>query len=122
MKKIIILSVWVMVMMMPHGGNGEGFGVNAQKVYPRIITPNGDGWNDLFWVFYENPMDSEVHGKIYDIDGAEVTDMVHKSGAEEYSLCWDGTDGSKRVVPAGVYIYQITAEGSVYNGTIIVAR
>lgn len=101
---------------------GDGFGIPKDGVRPRIITPNGDRRNDIFWVFYTNPMDSEVRGTIYDIDGAKVTDMIHKAGAREYSLCWDGKDGSGSLVPAGVYIYQIKAEDSTYNGVVIVAR
>ena len=126
-KERFMKNKFVMIACMFLLGAGSigfcaGFGVNKNQVYPRIITPNGDGKNDLFWVFYENPLDNEVHGKIYTIDGAEVADMKHKTGSAEYSLCWDGCDGSGGVVPAGVYIYQLNAEDSVFNGTVVVAR
>lgn len=121
MMKMIcgVLIVWCLIIV-PAGLYGDGFGIT--DVRPRIITPNADHLNDVFWVFYRNPMDSQVHGKIYDVDGAEVTDMVHKAGAAEYSLCWDGKDGSGSIVPAGAYIYQIKSENTTYNGIVIVAR
>jgi gliding motility-associated-like protein len=120
MKKICIiccmLTGFVSFVCAAH------FSVIKSKVYPKIITPNGDGKNDLFWVFYENPMDDAVQGRIFDVRGAEVADMVHVNGAEEYSLTWDGKDGSGRVVPAGIYLYQIESEGTVYTGSVVVAR
>lgn len=121
MKKTLFIVFALMLFYLSFCDAG-GFAVNKNNVYPKIITPNGDGLNDIFWVFYENLMDNEVRGKIYTIESAEVTDMVHKPGATEYSLCWDGTDGSGNIVPGGVYIYQITAENSVYNGVVVVAR
>ncbi|MBD3271132.1 MAG: hypothetical protein GF384_01175 [Elusimicrobia bacterium] len=121
MHKIIMVVIVMMVGALA-GIQGAGFGIDRSRIRPRIITPNDDGRNDTFWVFYQNPLDSEVTGEIFDCEGAKVADMTHKNGAEEYSLCWDGTDGSGRVVPAGVYIYQITAEDSVFNGTVVVAR
>lgn len=118
--------ITVCMVLLPSSSLTTGFGVIEEKVRPRIITPNGDGKNDIFWVIYTNPMDAEVRGKIYDLDGAEVTDMVQKTsditGLLEGALSWDGKDGSGNVVPAGVYIYQLTAEDTVFNGTVFVAR
>lgn len=122
MKNKFVLMTLIFLLGVVSVGFCAGFGVIKNKVYPRIITPNDDGKNDLFWVFYANPMDNEVHGRIYTLDGAEVADMKHKTGAAEYSLYWDGADSSGRIVPAGVYIYQINAEDSVYNGAVVVAR
>ena len=42
----------------------------------RVITPNGDGKNDVAIVCYENPRDSEVTGRVYDLRGGLVSHMV----------------------------------------------
>jgi len=38
-------------------------------VYPRIITPNNDGWNDKAIFQFDNVQLLPLTGKIYDITG-----------------------------------------------------
>ncbi|MFH1379632.1 MAG: gliding motility-associated C-terminal domain-containing protein [bacterium] len=122
MMKLLSMVIIGLVLYMPVPLAGGGFGIDKNDIRPRIITPNNDGLNDFFWIFYRNDFDLQVSGTIYDIDGAEVARMFHKTGAAEYSLCWDGKDGAGSVVPAGAYVYQVKAEDSIYNGIVIVAR
>lgn len=89
------------------------------KVYPRIFTPNGDGWNDAVNFMYEGN-DAGITGKVFDINGAFVSDMLR--GDTEYSLKWDGRNGDGKTVSSGIYIYQIEADGKVFNGTVVVAK
>jgi hypothetical protein len=85
----------------------------------RVITPNGDGLNDTAVFNFDNPKKSGYSGKIFDIEGAFVADM--SQGPVDDSLKWDGKrDGQK--VQGGVYVYQIRAEGKVFNGTLMVIR
>ncbi|MEK7287426.1 MAG: hypothetical protein AAB091_02540, partial [Elusimicrobiota bacterium] len=86
----------------------------------KIITPNGDGWNDSVIFRFENPKTVEVTGKVFDLTGAFVGSM--KQGPEENTLLWDGTDGEGRVARGGIYIFQIEAAGKVFSGTVVVAR
>ena len=67
-----------------------------------------------------NPRDSGVSGRIYDLRGAHVADMTPGMQVAD-SLVWDGRSNG-RVVPRGVYIYQIKAEDKVFNGTVVVIR
>jgi len=91
---------------------------------PKIITPNGDGLNDFCQWTFDNPNEYAPSGEIFDIRGRKVADM--KLGLDisnnSGTLSWDGTDLNSRFVAPGVYIWQIKAEGKVYNGTIVVAR
>lgn len=96
----------------------EGFSFNPKNMSHKIFTPNGDNLNDKVTFFFDNPNDSEVTGKIYDLTGAFVADMALITE----TLVWDGKDSSGVVVPAGVYVYQIKGEGKTYNGTVVVAR
>ncbi|MFA5779618.1 MAG: gliding motility-associated C-terminal domain-containing protein [Elusimicrobiota bacterium] len=89
------------------------------KVYPRIFTPNGDGWNDAANFMYEGN-DAGITGKIFDINGAFVSDMAR--GDTETSLKWDGKNSDGKVVSSGIYIYQIEADKKVFNGTVVVAK
>ncbi|HAX62455.1 MAG TPA: hypothetical protein DCX95_07905 [Elusimicrobia bacterium] len=65
------------------------------KVYPRIFTPNGDGWNDVANFMYEGN-DAGITGKIFDINGSFVSDMAR--GDTEDSLKWDGKNADGKVV------------------------
>ena len=98
----------------------DSFKMDKAGVYPRIFSPNGDGWNDYVNFVFENPLESEVKGEIFDMKGAKVADM--SQGIIENSLMWDGKDFRGSVVPSGVYMYQIKCEGKIFNGTVVVAR
>ncbi|MGQ0645862.1 MAG: gliding motility-associated C-terminal domain-containing protein [Elusimicrobiota bacterium] len=88
-------------------------------VYPRIFSPNGDGWNDKVIMQFDNPEQVSLKGEIFDLSGAKVADMT--AGPSADSLAWDGKQGG-RVVPGGVYIYQVEVAGESVTGTIVVAR
>ena len=88
-------------------------------VSSRVITPNGDGLNDVVIFQVDNPTQSELTGQVFDLRGARVADLA--AGPRADTLQWDGKSGG-RVVPSGVYIYQLRVEDKVFNGTIVVAR
>ena len=68
-------------------------GLILTRVYPRIITPNGDGWNDKAIFQFDNPQLLPLAGKIYDITNVLVADL--KPGPNpDSTLQWDGTDSS----------------------------
>ena len=99
----------------------------------RVVTPNGDGINDRFFVCFDNFSDSGVSGKIYTLLGAEVASMTSKAartptegtgcpaGIVPQFTFWDGTSNGSRV-RSGIYVYRIEAEGKTYAGTLLVVR
>ncbi|MBI3291612.1 MAG: fibronectin type III domain-containing protein, partial [Elusimicrobia bacterium] len=91
------------------------------RVFPRVITPNGDGWNDVVVFQVENPAADTVTGEIFDMSGAKVADLSKVSN-EENAFQWDGKDSGGRVVPMGVYLYQIKGGSNRFSGTVVVAR
>jgi hypothetical protein len=99
----------------------HGSGATLTRVYPRIITPNGDGWNDKAIFQFDNPQLLPLTGKIYDITGALVSSLA-KGPNPDSSLAWDGKDAGGAVVPGGIYIYQIDLGGVMESGSIVVAR
>ncbi|MBI4655948.1 MAG: gliding motility-associated C-terminal domain-containing protein [Elusimicrobia bacterium] len=97
----------------------SGVSFDVSGLSNKIITPNGDGLNDTAVFTFDNPKDSAFSGKIFDIEGAFVADMLQ--GPISNSLQWDGKrDGAK--VQGGVYVYQIRAEDKAFNGTLMVIR
>ncbi len=96
-----------------------GFSADRAGLTNRLITPNGDGKNDTMVFIFDNPQGKPVKGRIFDMRGALVARM--SAGPVANSLAWDAKAGGQ-AVPGGVYIYQIEAAGTVYNGTVVVIR
>lgn len=93
------------------------------KVYPKIFSPNNDGRNDFVEIHYENPLDANPVGRIYDMNGAVVAEM-HK-GPNYNTLIWDGKKKDGNVAEPGAYIYQVEVTGpesKTFNGVVILAR
>ncbi|HNW44551.1 MAG TPA: gliding motility-associated C-terminal domain-containing protein [Elusimicrobiales bacterium] len=97
----------------------SGVTFDISNLSNKMITPNGDGRNDAAVFLFDNPKDSGYSGKIFDAEGAFVADMV--PGPIDDTLKWDGK-ANGRVVPGGVYAYQIRAEGKLFTGTLVVVR
>ncbi|MBI4377297.1 MAG: gliding motility-associated C-terminal domain-containing protein, partial [Elusimicrobia bacterium] len=98
------------------------FVFNPAGLTNRMLTPNGDGKNDTVVFTFDNPRFSEVTGKIFDVKGAFVASMYHDPTLDSNTtLVWDGKSNGA-VVPGGVYIYQIEAEGRNYTGTVVVVK
>jgi hypothetical protein len=96
--------------------------ISLSKVYPRIITPNGDGWNDKVIFQFDNPQLLPLSGQIFDVTGARVAPLSAGPNPDS-TLQWDGKDSSGRPVPAGIYLYQVDISGSSpMTGTVVVAR
>ncbi len=86
-------------------------GTNDLRPAERIITPNGDGINDV--AVFATGID-EV--KIFDVRGRRIKSIPGPTPQ------WDGTDDSGNIVESGVYIYQFTSSGDRVSGVIAVAK
>jgi hypothetical protein len=97
--------------------------LDQANVYPRVFTPNADGFNDRVYFVLENPNNASVTGQIIDLGGRVVANLQPQSGTGiGTTLIWDGKDTSGAVVPGGAYIYKIKGEGKTFTGTVGVAR
>ncbi len=93
------------------------------QVYPRIFTPNDDGANDVVIFQYgEGALSGGLPtGEIFDLNSAKVATL--RPGPDPATtLMWDGKSESGEKVGAGIYIYQLTIEGTTVNGTVVVAK
>jgi len=85
---------------------------------PNVFTPNGDGMNDVHFV-YGNTIASVVV-RYYNQYGQQIFET------KDQRTGWDGTMGGRQQ-PVGVYIYVLRAtlqDGSVVNkkGTVTIVR
>ena len=92
-------------------------------VYPRVISPNGDGVNDRVFFLFENPSQAQASGSIYDALSSRVSDLKTTDlfGGDTV-LYWDGTDTAGAVVTGGYYIYKLDVGDRSFSGTVAVAR
>ncbi|OVE77936.1 hypothetical protein BVX98_01675 [bacterium F11] len=91
------------------------------QIWPKkIFTPNGDGVNDTINFSLDNPKDSSLSGKIFNLHGAHVANLT--TGSDGSSLYWDGRRKGGNMAPKGIYLYQIEVDGNQMSGTIVVAR
>ena len=67
-------------------------------------------FNPTTVIEYQIPEAANVSLQVYNVQGQLVKTLTdHHQAAGAHKVVWDGTDMSGRVVPAGVYLYQITA-------------
>ncbi len=100
----------------------NGFSFNEAGISNREITPNGDGKNDTVEFLFDNPKYSAISGQVFDLQGHLISGM-QPCADQPASQClmWDAKSGG-RIVPGGIYVYQLKGEGKTYTGTVLVIR
>lgn len=86
--------------------------------FPTVITPNGDGKNDLFTIYNLENLYPNCEMIIFNRWGNVVYESVG------YKDPWDGTFKGEKL-PMGAYFYKLKLNDSgntVYNGTISIIR
>ncbi len=71
---------------------GQSYPVN------KLVTPNGDGFNDTFVFRCYNPRDAAIDARIYDVSGREAGSMRLKSAGLSdfyYTYEWDPNSGGR---------------------------
>lgn len=74
---------------------------------PNVFTPNNDGLNDLFMVFYDGTAELEI--TIFSRTGTKVF------GEKSRSIVWDGRNSSGAEVSEGLYYYILTCESPLID-------
>ncbi|MCX7743930.1 MAG: gliding motility-associated C-terminal domain-containing protein [Flavobacteriales bacterium] len=92
------------------------YGVPDYEIIPpNVISPNGDGLNDAFFIHPYLPQPSSLI--IYNRWGAEVFRSVN------YDQTWQGTTTDGKPVAEGTYFYVLQLPGgTVKKGTVSVFR
>ena len=90
----------------------------SAKADPNPFTPNGDGRNDVTYIsfFVSNLIvERPVTINIFDVTGRLVrllldTRSTAQAFVEQNAIQWDGRDNNGRLLPPGLYIYQIKVD------------
>ena len=86
--------------------------INDMLRFPSVITPNGDGINDVFIIA------NLVEGMAFPINTLDIYDkwgsrVFHASNISQHDQFWDP---SRNNIPAGTYFYRFSGKG--YQGNI----
>ena len=95
----------------------------------RVLTPNGDGVNDLFAVSYsllKLTRPASVFFRIYDLGGGLVRrGYAGEDQSGRFAQVWDGRDDWGRLVAPGMYLYHLQVAADVgttrHSGLVNVA-
>ncbi len=84
--------------------------------YPNPLNP-------ITTIRYDLPESGIDNLSIYDMRGRQITQLVNKIYEPGFrSVVWDGTDKLDRPVSAGVYLYQIQADGFVQTRKMVLLK
>jgi hypothetical protein len=102
-------SQWKEIQKEEHKGE--------MSLNPRIISPDGDGMNDLLELSFNLLPDSRLTVKVFDLNGKEIHTLLNNAPVGAISsIFWDGRDGSGKVPAAGIYV--VLAEGFEPSGQV----
>ena len=93
---------------------GAGQVLNDLDFSTGVLTPNGDGSNDVLdigYTLFRLPAAIPVAINVYDLSGRRA---VHRNiglqNAGPQQLTWDGLDQDGQLLPAGLYLVEIALE------------
>jgi flagellar hook assembly protein FlgD len=65
---------------------------------------------------------SGIKATIFDPLGRKVALLTLQGTGPEYWVQWDGRNDSGKLMPPGIYIYEIKAQGAARRGAVVLAR
>jgi hypothetical protein len=107
----------------PSGGAGAA-GPTTLECQPRVFSPGGGGFRETTDISFSLAGASAVTIRIYDREG-RLERLLRKDAVLNPGLnvvSWDGRDDDGKVVPSGLYIVVLAAEGKKLNRTVAVMR
>ncbi len=81
-----------------------GAGVLSISVIPRLITPDGDGFDDNFAIDIIIPAGTEITVDVFDDSAMKIRNLRYESDAAVSSFEWDGRDHNGERLSPGLYI------------------
>lgn len=81
-----------------------------------IISPDGDGRNDVVEILQSSTEEQEWTGILTDATGRTIRHFTWNGRVRNF--IWDGTDTDGNVLPDGLYTYALTAEDDAGNVSV----
>lgn len=103
-------------------GGGQSFG---NSLLPRVsLHPScPNPFRNKTIICYQLPARGKVSLRIYDISGKLIKTLEGgEKEASMHSTSWDGKDDRGRILPAGVYFYQLKSEGFTDTKRLVLIR
>jgi hypothetical protein len=89
-------------------------------IFPSVISPNHDNYNDVLYVTLKESLLGSAVVKIFGMSGEPVAEIIRPTGPYYQ---WDGRNDQGRDMPPGVYLYVIITDGkALAKGTVTVMR
>ena len=91
-------------------GRGSLFG--DLNLHTRVVTPNGDGFNDDLVAELEVFVvegEKRIEATIFDLAGRRLRDLSQRPSqpSGRHRLRWDGRAENGRLVPPGIYLLRL---------------
>ena len=103
--------------------DAEGSLIARVRLSSPVLTPNGDGTNDVLsleYVLLKATSSVRSRAAVHDLAGLrvrEVYDGRDLSGPN--ALTWDGKDDAERLVAPGLYLLRVEVETDEGNETLV---
>lgn len=99
--------------------------VNTDRTYAKLqlLSCHPNPASDVVHIEYILPKTGNFSLHVYDICGRMINTLAQgekQSGA--YNLTWKGNDSQGRLLPAGVYFYQLNFEGASLTRRLMLLR
>jgi gliding motility-associated-like protein len=99
---------------------------NAALHFPTSFSPNGDGINDTFNLYFSSGEVKILRFMVYDRWGVAIYGFDNRSFVTNGDVLWDGNiDGSKSPAQAYSYVLEVefgNGETFVYRSTVLLLR
>ncbi len=107
---------WSSTLSMPTAVTNHGSGMkNASAPLRGFRLSNyPNPFNSSTMIHFSLSKPDHVTIRIYNIMGAEIATLVNETkGIGEYGITWDGRDKFGRMMPSGIYVYEMLTQNTV---------
>jgi hypothetical protein len=116
------LKLYEFEVIVKDGGGGQA-GPQQRRVTEPALTAYPSPFSRGLSVRYALPRAGVAAVKVFDISGREVRCLLSGAmPAGARTLVFDGRDNRGRVLPAGVYLLRLDAEGKALTEKVIMSR
>ena len=93
-------------------------GIVAEKFEIKGNYPNP--FNPMTKIRFSNDRTSNVRVHVYSLLGERVNTLINKQlNSGTYDITWNGTNSQGKVVPTGMYLYEVESEGRRLQGKML---